>query len=286
MGKSLFVSKNENKKIINIEELYNKGDFLEALKEVEHYLDLYPRDLKALYLKGKLFRMIKFNDKAASLFIKLFPYIRGNKEYEIKVLVELIYLEIYERNYLAAYSYLERLKKVAIFNSVKSLNIELAEVFLRHQIGMPVSSSSDRKESYFESQILNYNENALIKRMRSNNGINIKDGDFRRFDKDVDLTILLEQIKNIISIAKITPAYNVFDTYIFHYPNIGYDDTGALDYVQVLAYLRYDGEIKILEISPYRVHRYKSYINDLIDLEYQKMFLEETMERVREKKAF
>ena len=106
--------------------------------------------------------------------------------------------------------------------------------------------------------------------------------DFRRFSPTVDFALLFDQIKGVISLAKITPAYNVFDTYIFHYPFVGYDEEGILDYIQVLAYSDING-IHILEISPYRVQRYKKYVNDLVDLEYQKEYLESMTSLSREK---
>lgn len=271
MEKNLFVTKNENKKMIYIEELYDRGEFLKALKEIESYLALYPRDLKALYLQGKMLRMLKHNNEAREAFIKLFPYITENKEYEKKILIELIYLGIYERNYLDAYSYLERLEKVVSFGNTKCLNMGLVKVFLKRQLGMKIEPDETKKSNYFEAQLLNYSEDRALKRLQQSNE------NYRHFYDDVDVRDLFVQINSVISIAKITPAYNVFDTYIFYYPEAGYDEEGVLDYVQVLAYTDDFDNVKILEISPFRVKKYKEYINDLIDLEYQKEYLEDIL---------
>jgi tetratricopeptide (TPR) repeat protein len=127
------ITKNE-KRMNEIEALYHQGDFADSLDKINHYLSLNPNDFNALLLRGKLLRMLKLNDEARSSFISLFPYLY-TKEEKIKALIELIYLEIYERNYLIAYSYLKRLQK---FNRpfYNSINIELANIYLLHQTGM------------------------------------------------------------------------------------------------------------------------------------------------------
>lgn len=266
----LFVAKNENKKLINIKELYNNGDFERALCEVERYLKLYPCDLIALYYKGKILRMLKMFDQAKEVFLNLFPYISENREYKIKVLVELIYLEIYRRDYLTAFSYLERLEKVREFKTIKNMNIDLVKMFLLNQLGI-CDNNEEKKTNYFEQQVVSYDENKFLNRLLMNNmSEKEKDENFRKFYDDVDLKDLYSEILNVISIAKRTPTYNVFDTYFFYYPKSGFDKYGDLDYVQVLAYRNDKGNICILEISPYRVDKYKNYVNDIVDLEYAK----------------
>jgi tetratricopeptide (TPR) repeat protein len=259
----LFIAKNDNKKIILIEELYNRGDFSEALKEIKDYLSIYPDDLKILFFRGKVLRMLKANDEARLSFISLFPYIINNREYKIKVLVELVYLEMYERNYLDAYSYLKRLQKLNC-SFLNSLNIALASIYLSHQTKMNNIEESNKK-NYFEQQICCYQENIFLKRL-----LEYQDG-YRKFNEDINLEELFNRIKNVISLANITPAYNVFDTYIFYYPLVGFDMDEICDYIKVLAY-QDDLGIHVLEITPFKVDKYKNYINDLIDLECQKEY--------------
>lgn len=276
---NLFVTKNENKKLLTVEALYEEGEFLQALNELERYLVLYPRDLKALFLRGKMYRMLQSPNEARSVFLQLFPYISENKEYKVKILTELLYLEIQERNYLSAYSYLGRLQKIT--NSVKGLNFDLAEVYLKHQSGM--QDSVEDKFNYFEKQIVSYDEEKCLKRLLFNNkSYSSTSTNFRHFSLSLDLKDLYDQIKNVLPLATITPAYNVFDTYIFSYPNAGYDEEGTLDYLQVLAYSDIEG-VHILEISPFRAKKYKSYVNDLLDLEYQKIYFEESISYSRTK---
>lgn len=280
MGVDLFTKKTDNKKIKKIENFYNDGNFIAALKEIEHYLTLYPRDLKVLFYKGKILRMLKIVDGARNVFLELLPIVQYN-EYESKILIELIYLEIYNRNYLSAYSYLKRLQKSYDFKNIKGLNFDLAEIYLCHQCNIEIESS--RENNYFGKQITDYSEERFMKRLLNNNlsSMQILEG-FRRFSGDVDLQDLYERIKGIISLARVTPAYNVFDTYIFEYPDVGYDEAGELNHVQVLAYTNVGGGVFILEISPFRVKRYKSYVNDIIDLECQLMFLEDEVKLQRE----
>jgi len=269
---NLFVAKNENKKLINIKELYDNGNFERALCEIKNYLNLYPYDLIGLYYKGKLLRMLKMFDQSKEVFLELFPYISENREYKIKVLVELIYLEIYRRDYLTAFSYLERLEKVREFKNIKNMNIDLVKMYLLNQLGMDDKNTKIDKSNYFEQQIVSYDENKFLNRLLMNNMSNKEnDENFREFQDDIDLKDLYSEILNVISIAERTPTYNVFDTYYFYYPEIGFDKDGLLDYVQVLAYTNSDGNVSILEISPYRIDKYKNYINDVIDLEYRKI---------------
>lgn len=275
----LFVTKNENKKLLFIEALYEEGEFLKALNELERYLLLYPRDLKALFLRGKMFRMLQSPNEARNVFLQLFPYISENKEYKVKILTELLYLEIQERNYLAAYSYLERLQRITDF--VKGLNFDLADVYLKHQAKM--EERVQDKANYFEKQIKCYDEESCIQRLLSNNASCQKKVGFRRFSSSLDLLELYEQIKEVLPFATITPAYNLFDTYIFDYAEAGYDEEGTLDYLQVLAYTNENEEVSILEISPFRAKKYKSYVNDLVDLEYQKLYYEESVSYTRKK---
>jgi hypothetical protein len=257
------ITKNE-KRMKMIEELYHQGDFIAALSEVNHYLSLNPNDFNALLLHGKLLRMLKLNDEARLSLISLFPYL-NNKQDKIKVLIELIYLEIYERNYLDAYSYLERLQKLNC-TFTNSLNIELASIYLLHQTGMNTKISANEQKNYFEQQISFYQEREFLKRLLSNNN-----GGFPRFDDAIDLEDLYNRIKEVLPYAKITPTYNLFDTYIFYCPLVGYNVDGVCDYVKVLAY-RDNSGYHLLEILPFRVNKYKNYINDLVDLEYQKEF--------------
>lgn len=234
MSIDLFTKKVENKKIQKIENFYNNGNFVAALNEVEHYLTLYPRDLKVIFYKGKILRMLKMVDEAKNVFLELLPNVQYS-EYEAKILIELVYLEIYNRNYLSAYSYLKRLQKSYGFENAKGLNIDLAEIYLCHQCNIEIESN--RENNYFGKQVIEYSEDRFMKRLLNNNlsSMQILEG-FRRFSDNVDLEDLYERIKNVISLARVTPAYNVFDTYIFEYPDVGYDDDGELNHVQVLAY--------------------------------------------------
>jgi hypothetical protein len=148
--------------------------------------------------------------------------------------------------------------------------MELASIYLLHQSGMNAEIRNIEKINYFEQQIFFYQESEFLKRLLSNNK-----GSFPRFDEAIDLEDLYNRIKAVLPDAKITPAYNVLDTYIFYCPLVGYNVDGICDYVQVLAFTDGSGT-HLLEILPFRVNKYKSYINDLVDLEY-KNELEKTL---------
>ena len=276
MESKLFTKNVENKKIKLIESFYDKGNFTAALNEIEHYLMLYPYDLKVLFFKGKILRMLKMVDEAKKEFLKLFSYVESGHEYGNKILVELIYLEMSSKNYLTAYSYLKRLQKSIGFKTINSLNMDLAEVYLKHQCGISIEDS--KKNNYFGKQVMDYSEERFINRLLNNNVSSLQESErFRRFSSDVDLIDLYKRIKDVLPLASVTPAYNVFDTYIFEYPGAGFDDEGELNYIQVLAYNDVGGGVLILEISPFRVKRYKSYINDIVDLECQKYYSDDDM---------
>lgn len=266
--KNLFISKCDDRKMNRIEDLYNRGEFLLALQEITHYLDLYPKDLKALYLRGKMLRLLKRTEEAREVFLMLFPFLLQSKEYQIKVLVELVYLEMQVKDYLSAYSYLERLERVLCFGETKGLNISLAKSYLRYQLGM---AHEEAESNYFMEQVFHYDEARSKKRFLNQNFSASKKGENSRlFSPDIDLEELYSVIQNVLPIATVTPTYNVFDTYIFEYPGVGYDEEGILNHVQVLAYSDVGGGVFLLEISPYRAKKYKCFVNDIVDLESQK----------------
>ncbi len=247
--------------MLEIKKQYQIGNFFDALAIIEQCLSLFGFDLELLLWKGKMLRMLKQNKEAREVFLMLFPYIENSRNLKVQVLIELIYLEIYEREYLTAYSYLCRLEKICDRNTT-TLNLELASIYLKVQAGLKISISSTNKPHYFEEQILDYREERFLNRLFQNNGVNSHEDKARHFHPEVDLEKLFRQIKTNITKAKRASTYNLFDTYFFKYPFVGFNKMEDLHELQVLSFQNGEG-VHLLEISPYSVQKYKNDVNAL-----------------------
>ncbi len=272
-----FVINKENKKGLHILDLFYQGKFDQALQEVCEYLQFYPHDLEFLCLYGKILRLLNKTREAKTCFCYLYEILKDKenyRSYKIQVLVELIYIAIFEKDYFNGYIYLKRLELIAPAKEIKNLNLSLANIFFQKQLGMKIITPS-LDTNYFSSQICHYDEAKAKSRLVQTNYQQYPNLESRYYEEDLDLIGLFEDLTYVLDLAQKTPCYNVLDTYLFTCPDVGYDDEGILDNIQVLAY-SWQGKNYILEMSPYRVTRYHLFINDINDLYYRQKLKEET----------
>ena len=122
--------------------------------------------------------------------------------------------------------------------------------------------------NYFERQVIAYDEAELLGHTTIFNAHqNLSDlNGYIRFNSEIDINNLYEDIKKVISNSIKTPNYNLFDTYLFYYPNIGFAKDGAINHLKVLVYPNSDN-FDIVEFAPYRIKYYQSFINDFFELQ-------------------
>ncbi len=257
--------------------MIQKGKFRLALKCYREYLEQYPKDMDAYVRYGKLLRLLKNNPMAQEWLEK--ALIEGEKPEDICLaLIELIYSYLDEYQFERAYHYFTIFESLSFSNDFfkSAMNTSLIRILLKKKLEKytPICRC---EYNFFERQMIEYQEEETMWHTLTYNlyGNSAFQNDNCLFQEHIHMETLYEEIKRILPFAVKTPNYNVFDTYLFYYPNIGISKGEVLNYLKVCV-IPDEWEYQIVEFMPYKVYQYKTYVNDFkklqreTDLTYQR----------------
>lgn len=234
--------------------LYQKQDYKKSWELCKKLLEA-PTELKGkiALLQGKLFLTEEYYQDAQECFEKAFEkggsrvrresavYLgnfaldSGNFEiakrnYQIATKNEEIFIrEVYhhllaiaikEENYLAAYKYIERIKK---YNE-KDKNMRVAELYVEKKLGRLQGKVSF---DYIGQQIIDYDSDMALEHIKNEK----KD---RLFADDISIERVFSTISS--NLPKESQVFReVLDVYDIHYPGIGYVDGSPTNTLRVVA---------------------------------------------------
>ncbi len=200
------------------------------------------------------------------------------KEYPDDFVTKLLMAEILmkENKYQEAKEVLEELPQEMVYQKLVPLYIKLGEEKLKElyqkyfmieqeselnnsryhceRIYLNKKYNPDYKEkgiTYFEKQIINYNEQKAIQHIKENHFLKIK-LEKTKFYQDVDIEQLFYQAKQYINTHRNASIIvkDIIEDYIFYYPECGYQENNTrYDYFKVSTFINTSKIITMLPIS-------------------------------------
>lgn len=273
-------AKFNTKEKMQIEKIIESGRFHFALNCYQEYLEKYPKDRDAFIRYGKLLRLLN-NSQGASEWMEFLLLELETKEKVGFALIECIYLYLDQYDFDNAYKYFLQFQELSSVNEIFpiALNTSLMRILLKKKLGIYIPTLRREEYNYFERQIIHYEEEELLSHTLIYNlyGKSAFCNENPIFQEHIDIKFLYEEIKRLLPLAMKTPNYNVFDTYLFFYSNVGISKGEILNYFKVCV-IPDEEKYQIVEFLPCKPFQYKTFIND-----FEKLKLEESLTFKREK---
>lgn len=211
-----------------LEEVLNND--VEAEKHYKLGLTI-KNDRKSNYRLALFYKKHNKIEEAISQFKNI-----DNYENIISVLFELVNLELKQDNIEEALYYFIKILNMDDLEKIDERNLKRTETYLKYKLGI-LKEEKFEEETFYHRQLINYEENKVVKRLESN------------FSEDFDVEKMLPFIKNKINEEHFSNTIAVTDFYVIDcgFP-VGTAKGIETNLIRVLTILNTD---KILKIEPY-----------------------------------